>query len=88
MFNASWQLVRHLIRQVEWNSVSAPGYLRVGVALGRGAGQFHLAQEIVTNFSCPKTSHLSFLSNPGVKRLFGELSTDHGDVQVCLSGGH
>lgn len=51
MFNASWQLVRHLICQVEWNSVSAPRYLRVGVALGRGAGQFHLPQEIVANFS-------------------------------------
>ena len=88
MFNASWQLVRHLIRQVEWNSVSAPRYLRVGVALGRDARQFHLPKEIVTNFSCPKTSHLSFLSNPGVKRLLRELSTDHSDVQICLSGGH
>ena len=54
MFNASWQLVRHLICQVEWNSVSAPGYLRVGVALGRGAGQFHLPKEKVTNLTCPK----------------------------------
>ena len=42
MFDASWQLVRHLIRQVEGDSIPAPGHLRGRVALGRGARQFNL----------------------------------------------